>query len=86
MTSNKEILEEIAKSIRTINHNSTTTAKAIDKISESIEAMRITISKLDSRNQAQHSNILNQLKQQWKLFLAAFVILGGLVGIKIYLP
>ena len=86
MTSNKEILEEIAKSIRTINHNSTMTAKAIDKISESIEAMRITIGKFDSRSQAQHSNILNQLKQQWKLFLAAFVILGGLVGIKIYLP
>lgn len=81
----EKMFEKISESIETSNHNSTRTCEAMEKIADSIDTMEKCISAGFARNSAEHKNILNQMNKLWIGLILSFVILGGLVGIKIAL-
>lgn len=68
----RQILIQIAESIKTINHSSETTSAAIVDMTNQIKILN---ERTDNTN-----------KQLIKLIGGAFIILGALVGVKLYLP
>lgn len=82
----ERMFEKLAESIQTINHNSGRTADAMEKIAEGMDRMEICISRGFAKSAAEHQDLLRQIALLWKIFFICFVILGGLVGIKIALP
>lgn len=66
-----------------MNHNSTTTSLAMDKIALAIDAIEKTIANHQGRTTAEHNEIILVLK--W-IVAPLIIIVGGLVGIKLAFP
>jgi hypothetical protein len=86
----KQCFVKIQESIATMNHNSSTTAEAMTRIADAIDKIQDGIASGFSVVNNEHKNIkdnydITKLLFKWVLF-PLIIILGGLVGIKLYFP
>lgn len=79
----EECFTKIQESISTMNHNSTTTSNAIDKIASAIDKMEVTLATHQGQTFAEHGAILTFLKY---VVLPLVVGIVSLVGVKLALP
>ena len=83
MSSTHELLEQLARNMDALNHNSTITAEAVNRIAVSIDKMEEAIYTGFSTNNNEHANIKFLLKY---VIGGGLVMLGSLVGVKLALP
>lgn len=86
----EECFGKIQESIQTINHNSTTTSAAMNRIADAIDKIQESTASHSAQNSAEHIAVSDKLDKtismQFKIIIALIVIVGGLVGIKLAFP
>jgi hypothetical protein len=81
MSSNKELLEQITRNMNALNHNSTTTARAVEKISECTNSLENAMIKGFTQMDEQHQRIIEMNNKTITIIKWLLIIIAGLAGV-----
>jgi uncharacterized coiled-coil DUF342 family protein len=81
MSSNKELLEQITRNMDALNHNSTTTARAVEKISECTNSLENAMIKGFTKLDEQHQRIIEMNNKTITIIKWLLIIIAGLAGV-----